>query len=141
MHVFQKRMKELFETDLKLDLYEIPASNLVFVRSPRKDKYEKAKFKEDSELCWSKFHEKIIKKLDIKIVICLGNTPGNFVIKKLNMNKTPIETLEERNDRKWRTKVYENDQKQKVIVIPHPSVSDWTTKECNPLKIISKYIK
>ena len=140
MHVFQKRMKELFEKKLKLNLYKIPASNLVFVRSRREDKYDKCKFKEDSELCWNEFHVKVIQKLESKIIICLGNTPGNFVRKKLNMYKKPIATLEERNIRKWSTKVYENDKKQKVIVIPHPSVSDWTSPECDPSEIILMHI-
>jgi hypothetical protein len=140
LHVFQKRMKELFEIKLQLNLYKIPASNLVFARSTREKELNKALFKKYSELCWTEFHEKVIKKLDIKIVICLGNTPGNFVRKKLNMIKF-VDDWTENNNRKWRTKIYENDAKQKVIIIPHPSVSDWTTDECDPSEIISRFIK
>ena len=92
-------------------------------------------------MCWSNFHEKIVNKLDIKIIICLGNTPGNFVRKKLNMKKDPIDIWEENNNRKWKTKIYQNEKKQKVIILPHPSVSDWTTNECDPSKIILKHIR
>jgi hypothetical protein len=140
-HVFQIRINKLLEEKLKLSPYEIPASNLVFVRSPREGKLDKKLYKEYAELCWSNFHEKIVSKLDVKIIICLGNTPGNFVRKKLNMKKDPIDSWEENNNRKWKTKIYENDKKQKVIILPHPSVSDWTTKECDPSKIILKHIR
>jgi hypothetical protein len=56
------------------------------------------------------------------------------------MKKDPIAVLPERNNRKWNTKIYENDKKQKVIIIPHPSVSDWTTEECDPSEIILNHI-
>jgi hypothetical protein len=138
-HVFQIRMQYLFKK-LKLSPYQIPASNLVFVRSRREAELNKTLYKEYAELCWTNFHEKIIQTLGIKIIICLGNTPGNFVRKKLNMNKKLV-YYPERNNRKWATKIYENDKKQKVIIIPHPSVSDWTTDDCDPSVIVSKYIK
>ncbi|MFN6037141.1 MAG: hypothetical protein ACK452_01640 [Bacteroidota bacterium] len=138
-HVFQIRMNHLLK-NLNLSPYYIPASNLVFVRSAREGNFNKSLYKEYAKLCWNNFHEKVINKLEIKIIICLGNTPGNFVRKKLKMGNDLIDSFAEKNKRKWQTKIYQNEKKQKVIIIPHPSISDWTTKECDPTKKLLKHI-
>jgi hypothetical protein len=62
----------------------MPASNVLFVRSSR-EKDIKELYNEYAEKCWN-FHEKVIKDLSIKTILCFGKTLGNFVKKKLKAN-------------------------------------------------------
>jgi uracil-DNA glycosylase family 4 len=138
-HPFQQRVQHLLKK-LNLQPEEVPASNLVFVRSPREKDIDKEKYKEYTELCW-KFHETVIDFLEIEVILCLGNTPGKFVRNKLCTRNRPIDTWAEQNNRRWKTKVYKNGKQQKVIVVPHPSISNWLSEDCDPSHIISKHFK
>ncbi len=121
---------------LNLSPYEVPASNLCFVRS-RREKYISEKLFSYAELCW-KFHQNVIVKLDVKIVLCFGKTAGNFVRKKTGANEL-VDEFTENNNRKWKTQVFKNDREQIVITASHPSIADWTNVKTDPSELVKKY--
>lgn len=70
---------------LNLSPYEVPASNVCFVRSHRKKNIAKD-LNYYIELCWP-FHQEIIEELEVKVVLCFGQTAGYIVKKKLGAHE------------------------------------------------------
>lgn len=132
----QKRVLHLL-TKLDLSPYEVPASNVCFVRSSR-EKEIADKIKNYMDLCWD-LHEKIIDELKIKVILCFGKTAGKFVKGKLNATEE-IDFFEENNNRKWKSTVFRNQKNQYVIIATHPSIADWTSNEADISNLVKKYI-
>ncbi len=122
---------------LNLDPYEVPASNVCFVRSPRESDIAD-NIKDYMDLCWS-FHQNVIDKLGIKTIVCLGKTAGRHTRLKLGANDL-IDELVESNNRKWKSQVYKNDKNKIVIVATHPSIADWTNEKTDISELVKKYI-
>lgn len=121
--------------NLNLDAGEVPSSNVVFVRSQR-EKHINNRFNSLAEKCWP-FHKAVIEKLNIKIIICLGKTAGNFVKRKLAAN-TLLDECIENNNRKWKSQIFESEQKTIVVVATHPSIADWTSPKTDPSDMIKR---
>ncbi|MFZ2284519.1 MAG: hypothetical protein WAV86_11645 [Lutibacter sp.] len=122
---------------LNLSPYEVPASNVCFVRSPRENNISKD-LNYYIELCWP-FHQKIINDLGVKVVLCFGQTAGNIVKKKLEAHEQ-IDEFIETNDRNWKTRVFKNKRGQIVISATHPSIADWTNPNTDPSPLVKKYL-
>ncbi|MBD0824445.1 uracil-DNA glycosylase family protein [Aestuariibaculum marinum] len=135
-HGLQPRVLHLLEK-VNLSPYEVPASNICFVRSTVEKKIED-KINYYNNICWD-FHHNVIKKLEIKVILCFGNTSGKFVCDKLIANEL-VEQYEEENNRKWKSKVFKNSGGIYVIVATHPSRADWTNPKSDPSKLVVKYI-
>ena len=95
---------------LHLSPYDVPASNICFVRSPR-EKNISYKLHDYAELCWP-FHEKVIIELKIKVILCFGKRAGKIVKNKLMANVL-IDKFIETNNRRWESQVFKNDKGQK----------------------------
>ena len=108
---------------LNLDPQQAPASNTIFERS-RQEKDITGSTWKLQEQCWN-FHQSVIDSLGVRLVICFGQSAGNFVRYQLKANKT-VDEFEEKNDRKWKTRIYEKDSGIRIVVATHPSRADWT---------------
>lgn len=122
---------------LNLDASETPASNICFVRSSR-ESHISDKIKDYMDSCWS-FHQNVIDRLEIKTILCLGQTAGKYTRSKIDANIL-IDEFVENNNRKWKTQVYKNDKNQIVIVATHPSIADWTNEKTDISELVKKYI-
>jgi hypothetical protein len=120
---------------LNLSPYDVPASNICFVRSPR-EKNISNKLHEYVELCWP-FHERVIAELEIKVVLCFGIKAGEIVKKKLGANVI-IDRFIETNNRRWESQVYKSIKGKIVIVATHPSIADWTNVNTDPSDIVKR---
>ena len=122
---------------LNLSPYDVPSSNICFVRSTReKDISDKLSYY--AELCWS-FHEKVIMDLEIEVILCFGKRSGNFVRRKIHAD-SQIDQAVEKNNRKWESLVFKNAKGQFVIVATHPSIADWTSQDTDPSELVKKYV-
>lgn len=130
----QPRLLHIF-TNLGMSPGGVPCSNLVFLRSRREDKIE-GDMSELAERCWP-FHEKTIHLLEPRIVLCLGQTVGKFVRKKLGATRQCDEFIEN-NRRRWRSTVFVNESGVRVIVATHPSIVDWTATDTDPSSLIKR---
>jgi uracil-DNA glycosylase len=132
----QPRILHLLE-QINLSPYNVPASNICFVRSTVEEKIAD-KIDYYNDICW-RFHQNVIDKLKIKVVLCFGNTSGKFVCDKLNANKLVDEYVEE-NNRQWKSKVFKSDKGIYVVIATHPSRADWTNPKSDPSKLVVKYL-
>jgi hypothetical protein len=132
----QRRVLHLL-AQLELNPSEIPASNVVFVRTRRAIHIKKDFFRLAS-LCWP-FHQYVIESQNIQNILCFGKMAGGFVRTKLNAHELIGEFVED-NNRKWITKIYSNIHRVSVIVATHPSIADWTSSETDPSNLIKKVL-
>ena len=132
----QPRVLHLLK-ELNLNPSDIPASNVVFIRS-RNANDIKSRFTDLANLCWP-FHNYVIKSQEIKCILCFGKVGGNFVRKKLKANIF-IDEFVEQNNRRWKTQIYSSDDDIHVIVATHPSRVDWTNPKADPSNLIKRII-
>ena len=58
---------------------------------------------------------------------------------KIQANKL-IDEFIEKNDRRWRSQVFENKEGQIIIVATNPSIADWTNPQKVPSQLAKKYL-
>lgn len=135
-HGMQPKLLHLFRK-LSIDAGNVPASNVVFVRSRSEaDLYaEKAAL---LEACWP-VHQAIIEALDVKVVLCLGGTAGAWVRSKVGANEL-VETFVESNRRGWKSAAYRTNGDLVVISATHPSRADWRNPAADPTPLIRKFL-
>jgi Uracil DNA glycosylase superfamily len=120
---------------LKLQPHNVPASNLVFKRT-RTESGLKSDFSSLAKDCWP-FHEQVIARLEVKVVLCFGQRVGDWVRHKVGAD-TLVETLVETNNRQWSTRGFENCRGKgvKVVVAPHPSRANWANPNSDPSPLV-----
>ena len=88
---------------LGLDLHDIPASNVNFLRTGR----EKGLGAEKAPLlraCWP-VHARVIETLGVDVIVCLGQTAGNWVGTMIGATVL-LDRWSETNDRRWTSVVH-----------------------------------
>ena len=138
--LMRPRMLHLFKKLEKLDIApdEVPASNLIFKSSPSERKLENRH--ELAGACWP-FHQMVIEKLGVSVVLCLGRNSGKWVRRCLNTSREEVDYFEENNNRKWKSYVHRNDNGVKVVTLTHPSIADWTSPASDPTHLVVKAIR
>lgn len=112
----------------------VPASNLVFVRSRNEATMGAASMRRLADQCWP-FHAAVIQELKPRVVLCMGKTAGRYVQNKLGANRLNGEFIEQ-NDRGWRSRSFANAVGINVVVATHPSVADWTAPNTDPSQLV-----
>jgi hypothetical protein len=130
------RILHLFEK-LSLDPREVPASNVVFVRSSREA--DLAAEKQDLlDKCW-RVHSAVIEALSISTVVCLGGTAGRWVRSRVHANEKAGEFVE-RNKRAWRSEAHLNRDGLCIVTAAHPSIADWRNSASDPSPLITEML-
>ena len=132
----QPRILHLFQR-LELNPGLVPSSNLVFLRSAR-EKDLKSQLPELANSCWP-FHQKVIDTLNIRVVVCLGATTGDWVRNKLGANHQ-VERFIEKNDRHWQSNSYRNSNGIGVVVATHPSIAAWNVPATDPTHLVTNLL-
>jgi len=131
----QPRVLHLFK-QLGLAAGDVPASNLVFMRSSRENTLE-GDIDQLANLCWP-FHGFVINQLKPRVVLCLGRTPGNFVRGKLNSG-SQIDKFVEQNNRGWTSRTYAAGPGQPtVVVVTNPSIANWINPVTDPSPLVQR---
>jgi hypothetical protein len=112
---------------------DIPASNVVFLRSEREASLQ-GNFETWAEVCWP-FHEAVIRHLQPRVVLCFGGTAGRYVTSKLRATSQVGEFVEN-NRRKWRSCSLQNREGIVVVTATHPSIADWTSPDTDPSHLV-----
>ena len=123
---------------LGVDPQKTPASNVVFVRSAR-EKDIASTFNEVARECW-RFHETVIERLHVRLVLCFGQRAGNWVCGQLGATTFVDEFIEE-NERKWRSSAFKNAHGITVVVATHPSIADWTNRQTDPSELVRRMLE
>lgn len=121
----------------KLDLNpgEVPASNLVFVRSRIESRLE-GDFARLAQACWP-FHKAVLAALRVRVILCLGRTPGGWVRDELRAREQ-VDEFVEHNERKWKSRAFTNAAGLAVVVATHPGRADWTTPATDPTGLVQR---
>ena len=131
-HGMQPRMRHMF-SQLGLDLREVPASNVVFVRSTN----EAALAAEKAALlsqCWP-VHEAVIRELEIRTILCLGTTAGRWTREAIRADKL-IDRFKEQNDRGWASEAHIAADGRAVVTVTHPGRADWRNPLADPTPLV-----
>jgi hypothetical protein len=126
------RIRHLFEK-LSLDPREVPASNVVFVRSAREADLAAEKH-ELLDKCW-RVHSAVIEALGISTIVCLGGTAGRWVRARLDASDKVGEFVE-RNKRAWRSEAHLNRDGLCIVTATHPSIADWRNPASDPAPLV-----
>ena len=133
----QPRMLHMFRK-LNLNPGEVPASNLVFVRSERKAKLS-GEFSQLAKECWT-FHEAVVNKLRVRVILCLGQDPGDWVCERLGA-RSQVDEFIEGNNRKWKSRAFRSATGLTVVVATHPSIADWTAPATDPTELVQRALR
>lgn len=130
----QPRVLHLFN-QLQIDPPDVPASNVVFVRSST----EAALAEEKRSLlaaCWP-VHERVITTLGVRVIVCLGTTAGAWVREAVGASSL-VDELREQNNRGWRSQTHQNKEGLQVVTLTHPSRADWTNPASDPTPLVRR---
>ena len=128
----QPRVLHLLQR-LELSPGQVPASNLVFVRS-RREQQLGGDFKELATQCWP-FHQYVIDTLQIRVVVCFGQSAGNWVCNELGAH-TQVSEYTEDNNRRWQSRVFRNKERISVAILTHPSIANWVAPATDPTELV-----
>ncbi len=131
-HGMQPRMIHMF-SKLGLNPRNVPAANVVFVRS----KDEAALEKEKDELLRASWpvHEAVLGSLGVRCVLALGTTAGQWVRQKLGAHELIAEFFED-NARKWRSTAHRAADGRSVVTVTHPGRADWRNPAADPSELV-----
>ncbi len=128
----QPRMRHMFG-QLEIDLRDVPASNVVFVRSAN----EAALSADKAVLlaqCWP-VHAAVIQELGIRTILCLGTTAGRWTREAIGAHKL-IDRFQERNDRGWASEAHIAVDGRAVVTVTHPGRADWRNPAADPTPLV-----
>lgn len=134
----QRRLLHLFER-LDRNPGNVPASNLIFPRSRNLDELE-GDFNRLASECWP-FHQAVVNKLGIDVIVCLGGKVGSWVRHKLDAHTPVDETVSTASKRRYRNRAYMNSDGLHVVVALHPSRFAWTSPSYDPSELIIRAIQ
>jgi uracil-DNA glycosylase len=123
---------------VNLDPQKVPASNVIFERTAR-ERDLRGRIPELVETCWP-FHQAVIEKLNVRVVLCFGQRSGLWVREKLDAKKL-VEQFVENNNRRWTSASYTNSNGIAVVVATHPSIADWTNSATDPSLLVKKALE
>ena len=133
----QRRMLHLFDR-LELNAGNVPASNLIFLRSSREDQLE-GDVQELASQCWP-FHQNVIEKLGVRVIVCLHGTATNWVCNQVDAH-TQVDEFTEGNDRRWRSRTFLSSEGLTVVGLTYPGIADWTTPATDPTRLVVRALR
>ena len=123
---------------LGFDPQNTPASNVVFVRSAL-ERDIVSRFSKIAEDCWP-FHQAVIERLGVRVVLCFGQRAGNWVCSQLNATNL-VDNFVEKNKRHWQSRAYRTANGITVVVATHPSRADWANPLTDPTGLVRRMMQ
>ena len=127
----QRRVLHLFDR-IGRNPGEVPASETIFRRATKPSQL--GNLEAEAANCWP-FHEAVIRKLSVRVVICLGGRAGSLVRGQLDAHRR-VDEFRENNRRRWRSRTHTNAQGLVVATLAHPSQVDWTVPATDPTGLV-----
>ncbi len=134
----QKRLRH-FPTELGLEPRRVPMSNVIFLRSQSEAALDAAD--EATAERTRPFHLRVIERLRVQLVVCLGQKAGDRVKSWLGAHE-PIGRWEERNERRWAATAWSSGTAgPRVAILPQPSRADWTNPAADPSPFVRRLLE
>jgi hypothetical protein len=122
---------------LNLEPHRVPASSIIFARTSSEADL-RGNLKSLAEACWP-FHDAVIERLGVGVVLCFGGTAGAFVRKRLGATEC-VDQFVEMNNRRWTSRAYRNTRGMFVVEATHPSRAVWTTVAADPSPLVKRIL-
>lgn len=74
-------------------------------------------------------------ELSPRAILCLGQTAGGYVRRRFEAN-TVVAQFVERNNRRWKSQMFESGRGIRVIVATHASIADWCAPSTDPSELV-----
>ena len=135
--LMQRGVLHLFKR-LQLNPGEVPASELVFLRSKDLSRLE-GDFNQLAEECWQ-FHQAVIDRLGVRVIACISNPASRWIRGKLGADTL----LDEFQDTKpgwtrgWKSQIHKNADGIIVVRLSHPSRAIWTHPDSDPTTLVKR---
>jgi uracil-DNA glycosylase family 4 len=113
---------------------EVPASNLIFVRSRQSNHIDRDIERRLIDICWP-FHAAVIRLLQPKAVICFGVETGQIVRRKLGAEQE-LGRCSERNRRRWTSYAWSTSEGLPVFGLTHPGRASWLSASADPSELV-----
>ncbi len=128
----QPRVLHLLK-QLGRDPRQVPASNVIFVRTRRERDLRQEKT-DLLPLCWQ-FHKAVIQELGVRHILCFGGTAGLWVREMVGANEF-LDRFQETNRRRWASEAHSSADGRSVITLTHPSIAKWDAVETDPTGLV-----
>ena len=133
----QKRVAYLCDS-LALNPGIIPAAQLIFRRWDAASTPAADVERQWAEECWP-FHQAVIDRLGVRVVVCLGQYPGNWARRKLGAASDPIAEFKETNHRGWESNVYTAGDRY-IVSLTHPVRANWINPSADPTPMVRRVL-
>ena len=119
---------------------EVPASNLVFVRSKDEEQLNKL-YKNQFEInaaCWP-FHQAVVEKLGVRVLACFGGRSSSWACKQLGASR---EIDRFTNAGRWTSRTFVNRDGLIVVALTFPNRGrQWTTPGNDPVQLVLRALE
>lgn len=137
---FHRRMEFLFKL-IERQPADVPASNLVFLRSKGVKDIQKDYRNRLTTDCW-RFHKAVIDGLRVRVIVCLGKDCGKGVRELVKVDKRAVDCFTENYpNREYKSFTCRNDSGLSVVQLTHPSRADWTSPSANPISLVQRALE
>lgn len=131
----QRRVAYLCDS-LGLNPGIIPAAQLIFRRWDAASTPAADVERQWAEECWP-FHQAVIDRIGVRVVVCLGQYPGNWARRKLGVASDPIAEFKESNHRGWESNVWQAGDRY-IVSLTHPVRANWINPSADPTPLVRR---
>ena len=137
-HFLQRNLRHLIK-QAGMNPRDVPVSEVVF-RTSRGLATLDGKYEDYADLCWS-FHEAVLEKLGVRVVVCYGKPSGEYVRQRLDATEKVDEfivPLGETGKRKSRAFSYRNTDGIAVVNLWFPGNGQpyWINPKTDPTGLV-----
>ena len=134
-HFLQRNLLHLIKR-AGMNPRDVPVSEVVFRTSRSKAKLD-GKYEDYADLCWP-FHEAVIDKLGVQVVVCYGKPSGEYVRKRLNAHKQVDGFTASRGKKTFTSRTYRNADGLTVVTLWFPGNWNpwWTNPKSDPTRLV-----
>ncbi len=135
----QRRLNHLFE-QLGLNPQAVPAAPLIFRRWDPANEPSGAERRQWADECWP-FHQAVIDRLEVKIVVCLGSYARYWVLKKerelTGVEPQQIDSFTAKDKAARSSYAYQSGNRY-IVTLTHPTRTNWINPNADPTELVKR---
>lgn len=138
-HRIQKRIVHLCE-GLGLNPRAVPASHLIFQCWEIAGAPAPAVQRQWAADCWP-FHQAVIDRLGVKVLVCLGRNASGWVLKKerelTGVEPQQIDSFTAKDKAAWPSYAYQSGNRY-IVTLTHPIRASWINPNADPTDLVKR---
>ena len=138
-HRIQRRTVHLCE-GLGLSPREVPASHLICQCWEIAGEPAPAVQRQWAADCWP-FHQAVIDRLEVKVLVCLGRNASGWVLKKerelTGVEPQQIDSFTAKDKAAWPSYAYQSGNRY-IVILTHPIRASWINPNADPTDLVKR---